>query len=38
MAAETLFPLWIGWSRFGLAIDSNALYAFEGPKPETKSQ
>ncbi|MGA2751040.1 MAG: hypothetical protein ABSG59_19905 [Verrucomicrobiota bacterium] len=26
--AETLFSLWIGWSRFGLATDSNALGTF----------
>ena len=25
MVAETLFFLWVGWSRFGLATDSNAL-------------
>ena len=28
MLAEALFFLWIGWSRFGLATDSNALYTF----------
>jgi plasma-membrane proton-efflux P-type ATPase len=28
MVAETLFCLWIGWSRFGLATDSNALCTF----------
>ncbi|HLN30572.1 MAG TPA: plasma-membrane proton-efflux P-type ATPase [Gemmataceae bacterium] len=28
MVAETLFFLWIGWSRFGLATDSNALNTF----------
>ena len=28
MVAETLFFLWIGWSRFGLATDSNALHTF----------
>jgi len=28
MVAETLFFLWIAWSRFGLATDSNALCTF----------
>ena len=28
MVAESLFLLWIGWSRFGLATDSDALYTF----------
>jgi plasma-membrane proton-efflux P-type ATPase len=28
MVAETLFLLWIGWSRFGLATNNNALYTF----------
>ncbi len=28
MVAETLFFLWIGWSRFGLATDSHALGTF----------
>jgi plasma-membrane proton-efflux P-type ATPase len=28
MVAETLFSLWIGWSRFGLATDSKALGTF----------
>src|SRR5487761_618981 len=28
MVAETLFFLWIGWSRFGLATNSHALYTF----------
>ena len=28
MVAEALFLLWIGWSRFGLATDDNALYTF----------
>jgi magnesium-transporting ATPase (P-type) len=28
MVAETLFFLWFGWSRFGLATDSNALDTF----------
>ena len=28
MVAETLFLLWIGWSRFGLAANDNALYTF----------
>jgi H+-transporting ATPase len=28
MVAETLFLLWIGWSRFGLATNDNALYTF----------
>ena len=28
MVAETLLLLWIGWSRFGLATDSNALDTF----------
>jgi magnesium-transporting ATPase (P-type) len=28
MVAEALFLLWIGWSRFGLATNSNALYTF----------
>ncbi len=28
MLAEALFLLWIGWSRFGLATDNNALYTF----------
>ena len=28
MLAEALFFLWIGWSRFGLAIDKNALCTF----------
>jgi plasma-membrane proton-efflux P-type ATPase len=28
MVAETLFLLWIGWTRFGLATDNNALYTF----------
>jgi plasma-membrane proton-efflux P-type ATPase len=28
MVAETLFSLWIGWSRFGLGTDSHALGTF----------
>ena len=28
MVAESLFLLWIGWSRFGLATNDNALYTF----------
>jgi H+-transporting ATPase len=28
MVAETLLLLWIGWSKFGLAINDNALYTF----------
>jgi P-type E1-E2 ATPase len=28
MVAEALLFLWIGWSRFGLAADDNALYTF----------
>jgi H+-transporting ATPase len=28
MVAETLLLLWIGWSHFGLATDSNTLYTF----------
>jgi plasma-membrane proton-efflux P-type ATPase len=28
MVAETLFLLWIGWSKFGLATNNNALYTF----------
>jgi len=28
MVAEALFLLWIGWSRFGLAANNNALYTF----------
>jgi H+-transporting ATPase len=28
MLAEALFLLWIGWSRFGLATNDNALYTF----------
>ena len=28
MVAESLFFLWVGWSRFGLATDSNALCTF----------
>jgi len=28
MLAETLFLLWIGWTRFGLSTDNNALYTF----------
>jgi H+-transporting ATPase len=28
MVAETLFVLWIGWTRFGLATNDNALYTF----------
>lgn len=28
MVAEALFLLWIGWSHFGLAANSNALYTF----------
>jgi H+-transporting ATPase len=28
MVAETLFLLWIGWSRFGLATDADALDSF----------
>jgi H+-transporting ATPase len=28
MLAEALFLLWIGWSRFGLATNNNALYTF----------
>ena len=28
MVAETLLLLWIGWSRFGLATNNNALYTF----------
>ena len=28
MVAETLILLWIGWSRFGLATNDNALYTF----------
>jgi H+-transporting ATPase len=28
MVAESLLLLWIGWSQFGLAMDSEALYTF----------
>ncbi len=28
MVAEALLLLWVGWSRFGLATDDNALYTF----------
>jgi H+-transporting ATPase len=28
MLVEALFLLWIGWSRFGLATNNNALYTF----------
>ncbi len=28
MVAEALLGLWIGWARFGLAADDNALYTF----------
>ena len=28
MVAESLLFLWIGWSRFGLATNDNALYTF----------
>ena len=28
MVAEALLFLWLGWSRFGLATDNNALYTF----------
>jgi plasma-membrane proton-efflux P-type ATPase len=28
MVAETLLLLWIGWSRFGLSVNDNALYTF----------
>ena len=28
MVAETLFLLWIGWTRFGLATNDSALYTF----------
>jgi H+-transporting ATPase len=28
MVAESLFLLYIGWSRFGLATNNNALYTF----------
>jgi hypothetical protein len=28
MVAEALLLLWIGWSRFGLATNDNALYTF----------
>jgi hypothetical protein len=28
MLAEALLLLWIGWSRFGLASNNNALYTF----------
>ena len=28
MVAETLLLLWVGWSRFGLAANDNALYTF----------
>ena len=28
MVAEALFLLWLGWSRFGLAANDNALYTF----------
>ncbi|MEZ5498817.1 MAG: plasma-membrane proton-efflux P-type ATPase [Steroidobacteraceae bacterium] len=28
MVGETLALLWMGWSRFGLATDNNALYTF----------
>ena len=28
MVMETLLLLWLGWSRFGLATDTNALYTF----------
>ena len=28
MVAETLFLLWIGWSKFGLATSNDALYTF----------
>jgi H+-transporting ATPase len=28
MVAETLFLLWIGWTKFGLATNNDALYTF----------
>ena len=28
MVAEALFLLWIGWTKFGLATNNNALYTF----------
>jgi len=28
MVAETLFLLWIGWTKFGLSSNNNALYTF----------
>ncbi len=28
MLAETLFLLWVGWSKFGLATNNDALYTF----------
>jgi H+-transporting ATPase len=28
MVAEALLALWLGWARFGLATDDNALYTF----------
>jgi H+-transporting ATPase len=28
MVAESLFLLWIGWTKFGLATNNNALYTF----------
>jgi len=28
MVAETLFLLWIGWTKFGLATNNNTLYTF----------
>jgi len=28
MVTETLLLLWIGWTKFGLATDNNALYTF----------
>jgi len=28
MVAETLFLLWIGWTKFGLVTNNNALYTF----------
>jgi H+-transporting ATPase len=28
MVAETLLFLWVGWSRFGLSTNDNALYTF----------
>src|SRR5664279_5539710 len=28
MVAETLFLLWVGWTKFGLATNNNGLYTF----------